>query len=201
MGRNKLLYTIFGLVILIILIYSFAGNFNQENYLQEVLDKRAEIDQFMRSSDDSPFQTVEEPYQGLNYYDPNPDYRINADFTKIDSGKVRRLPTSDGKEEMYREYGFADFMLNGREHRLLVLEMVGGINHIFIPFADSTSGEDTYGAGRYLELPTIRNGKILLDFNYSYNPYCAYSASYSCPLPPAENYLATSILAGEKNYD
>lgn len=201
MRRNQLLYLIFGTVILAILFYSFIGNFNQENYIQEVLDKREEIDEFMRTSSESPFQRVTEPYNGLSYYDPDPDYRIIADFVPIENGSIRRLPTSDGKEEMYTEYGYADFDLNGRFHRLLVLEMVGGIKHIFVPFADSTSGDVTYGAGRYLEVPTIRNGKIELDFNLSYNPYCAYSAEYSCPLPPAENYLATAIPAGEKNYE
>ena len=79
--------------------------------------------------------------------------------------------------------------------------MVGGIEHIFIPFADSTSGEDTYGAGRYLELGEIKNDRVVIDFNYAYNPYCAYSIDFSCPLPPAENYLAVAIEAGEKNYD
>jgi uncharacterized protein (DUF1684 family) len=201
MSRNRLIYIIVGTVVAFILFYSFLGNNGQETYIQEVLDKREETDRFMRTSDESPFRFTEETFEGLNYYEPNPDYLINADFIPISNGDIRRLPTSDGKEELYREYGFADFQLDGRGHRLLVLQAAGGLKHIFIPFADSTSGDDTYGAGRYLEVPQIRDGKILLDFNYAYNPYCAYVADYSCPLPPIENYLATSIFAGEKNYE
>jgi len=201
MSRNQLIYVIVGVMVLIILFYSFLGTNGQETYIQEVLTKREETDRFMRASEESPFNNAEEVYNGLKYYDPNPDYKINADFTLISNGDLRRLPTSDGKEEIYREYGFADFELDGRSHRLLILQMEGGLNHIFLAFADSSSGDETYGAGRYLEIPEIRDGKILLDFNYAYNPYCAYVADYSCPLPPAENYLATYILAGEKNYE
>ena len=201
MNRNRLIYMIVGVVVVIILFYSFLGNNGQETYIREVLSKREETDRFMKTSNESPFRLTEEAYKGLNYYEPNRKYQINADFTVISNGKIRRLPTSDGKEELYREYGFADFELDGREHRLLILESASGLKHIFIPFADSTSGHDTYGAGRYLEVPTIQDGKVLLDFNYAYNPYCAYVADYSCPLPPVENYLATSILAGEKNYE
>ena len=201
LSRNNLLYTLVGAVILIILFYSFMESGGQDNYIQEVLKKREATDSFMRTSEESPFRTTEDIYHGLSYFDPDPAYRVNADFNPISNGRIRKLPMSDGKEEMYQEYGFADFKLNGRAHRLLVLQSAGGLKNIFIPFADSTSGEDTYGAGRYLEVPEIGNGKILLDFNYAYNPYCAYSATYSCPLPPAENYIAISILAGEKNYD
>jgi len=187
---------------MVILLYSFLETGGQDNYVQEILDKRAETDQFMRNSKESPFLNKLESYHGLNYFEPDLEFKINADFTKISDGKIRKLPTSDGKEEQYQEYGFADFNLDRRNHRLLILKTVEGeSNHIFIPFADSTSGDETYGAGRYLELPTIKGGKVLLDFNLAYNPYCAYSADYSCPLPPAENYLATSIKAGEKNYD
>ena len=201
MSRNKFLYSIMTMVIIAIIFYSFMGNGNQENYLEDVLNKRKETDSFMRNSDESPFKNAQITYEGLNYFDPDPAYKLTARFELLEKGEIRKIPTSDGKVELYREYGYVNFELNDRQNRLLVLQMVGGTEHIFIPFADSTSGDDTYGAGRYLEVPNIDGNKIELDFNHSYNPYCAYSADFSCPLPPAENYLAISILAGEKNYD
>lgn len=201
MRRNQIIYIVVGAVIIIILLYSFLGTGGQENYVQEVLKEREETNRFMRTSPESPFKFVEEDFQGLKYFDPDPGYKINADFIPISNGQIRRIPTSDGKEELYLEYGYADFRLQNRDLRLLVLQSTDQSKHLFIPFADSTSGDLTYGAGRYLDITFVRDGKILIDFNYAYNPYCAYSKKYSCPLPPAENYLAVSILAGEKNYD
>lgn len=76
-------------------------------------------------------------------------------------------------------------------------------NHLFLPFTDLTSGEETYDNGRYIDLETvdIKNKTVEIDFNKAYNPYCAYvSYTYNCPIPPKENYLPVAILAGEKNY-
>lgn len=70
---------------------------------------------------------------------------------------------------------------------------------LFLPFQDATSGHETYPAGRYLELPVLEDGRIRLDFNYAYHPFCAYNANYSCPMPPIENKLDVPIRAGERN--
>ena len=69
-----------------------------------------------------------------------------------------------------------------------------------MPFVDATSGTETYGAGRYLELEALEDGTFLADFNLAYNPYCAYSEDYSCPIPPAENRISVPVRAGEKQY-
>jgi uncharacterized protein (DUF1684 family) len=76
-------------------------------------------------------------------------------------------------------------------------------DHLFLPFTDLTSGEETYTAGRYIDLSfeDIIDNKVVIDFNKAYNPYCAYvSGKYNCPIPPRENTLSVAILAGEKNY-
>jgi hypothetical protein len=74
---------------------------------------------------------------------------------------------------------------------------VGGGGY-FLPFMDATSGDETYGAGRYLEIEPLPGGKLLVDFNMAYNPYCAYNEYWSCPIPPKENRLSVPIEAGEK---
>ena len=74
-------------------------------------------------------------------------------------------------------------------------------DELFLPFRDATSGRETYGAGRYLEPAKLAGGRLLVDFNLAYNPYCAYSEEYSCPLPPFENHLKVAIRAGEKAYN
>jgi uncharacterized protein len=83
-----------------------------------------------------------------------------------------------------------------------LLQKAGTRDYLFIPFTDATSGTDSYGAGRYIDgtISDIRNGSLVLDFNKAYNPYCAYSAGYNCPIPPRENDLPVAIRAGERNY-
>ena len=114
------------------------------------------------------------------------------------------LGTSDGKEEHYLEYAYADFKLHGKAQRLLILELMDmGPNRgkLFLAFADETSANETYGAGRYLDVTrTSGSNTITLDFNKAYNPYCAYNDEFSCPFPPKENLLTVAIMAGEKNY-
>ena len=100
MSRNQILYIIVGAAVIIILIYSFLGTGGQENYTRDVLEQREETDEFMRTSEESPFKFVEAPFSGLKYFDPDLNYKINADFVPISNGKIRRLPTSDGKEEL-----------------------------------------------------------------------------------------------------
>lgn len=75
-----------------------------------------------------------------------------------------------------------------------------GHSGYFVPFRDKTSGRETYGAGRYLDIETSQNGAVTIDFNQAYNPYCAYNDAYSCPLPPVENWLSVPIEAGELDY-
>ena len=96
--------------------------------------------------------------------------------------------------------GVAVFRLAGRELRLTPVLESPDARDLFFIFRDATSGRETYGAGRYLEPQELPNGQILLDFNLAYNPFCAYSSSYSCPLPPFENHLTVAIRAGEKDF-
>ena len=140
-------------------------------------------------------------FAGLNYYPPNEEYRIQADFTRIASPVTITLSTNDGKKRGYLEYGYAEFEMRGIRNRLLVLQMEEPYeDKLFIPFADETSTLETYGAGRYLEAEKPSGDFIELDFNLSYNPYCAYSGEYSCAFPPRENLLSVAIEAGEKKY-
>jgi uncharacterized protein (DUF1684 family) len=114
------------------------------------------------------------------------------------------MPTTTTRSPVYRRFGFVQFQLNGMEHQLTVFQNMelkkqeGYTNYLFLPFRDSSSGNESYGGGRYLDLDIPKGEKILLDFNLAYNPYCVYSDRYSCPIPPEENRLKTAIRAGEK---
>jgi uncharacterized protein (DUF1684 family) len=118
------------------------------------------------------------------------------------------MPTHSGKTKKYRQYGVARFIINDTVASLCIyqnlklLEEEKYKNHLFIPFTDGTSYIESYAGGRYIDLETtdIKNGKLLIDFNKCYNPYCAYSTGYNCPVPPVENRLQVAIMAGEKMY-
>lgn len=204
MNSKTILGIITGSIIIIILVYSFSGGENDAQYIERINKEREDTDRFMRSSRSSPFREANIKYQGLKYYDPDPQYKLVAKFTPSEKRSALLLPTSDGKEIRYLPYGYADFELHNVKNRLLILELADGSKeegHLFIPFGDETSAGETYGAGRYLDINHQKNQRTInLDFNKAYNPYCAYSETYSCPLPPRENLLTIPIRAGEKIY-
>lgn len=105
------------------------------------------------------------------------------------------METSTGGKRMYKRAGRIQFEVGGANANLNVYQDDHGF---FLPFRDATSGQETYPAGRYLEPDLNSDGRLHVDFNYAYNPYCAYSPHYSCPLPPVENWLKVPIRAGEK---
>lgn len=187
---------------LVIIFYSYTDV--DASYVEQITKERAEKDDYMRTSDESPFKGKAASFTGLKYFPVNPKYNIVADLTPIQQRKTLRLTTSDGKEEHYLEYAYADFKLDGKSQRLLILEIMEmgpSRGKLFLAFADETSARETYGAGRYLDVyKNTGSNTITLDFNKAYNPYCAYVDDFSCPFPPKENLLTVPIHAGEKNY-
>jgi uncharacterized protein (DUF1684 family) len=111
------------------------------------------------------------------------------------------MTTSKGTTQRYLRFGYFQFGLNNSQVILQAYKSADrDDDHLFVPFRDKTSGKETYPAARYLDLEIRPDDTCLLDFNYAYNPYCAYSEDYICPLPPAENWLAVDIRAGELKY-
>ncbi len=156
-------------------------------------------DAWFKSSPDSPLPPGErEHFIGLNYYPENPDLRLIITPEPFAEQEPIRMTTSTGGTQDYLRWGRFHFVVDGQPAALTVYYASWG--DYFVPFADTTSGGETYGAGRYLELDQRGDGTFLADFNLAYNPYCAYSDEYSCPIPPAENRIAVPIRAGEKLY-
>ena len=204
MKAKNIILLIVLIVLIIIVFYSFQSSQDDTAYHELITKEREEKDRFMRTSDESPFAEDKKNFKGLQYFPPDPTYRIIADLRPIENKKAIVLATSDGKEERYIEYAYAEFDLDNAHHKLLILEMMdmGPFRgKLFLAFGDETSALETYGAGRYLDVAKVPgSATIVLDFNQAYNPYCAYNNTYSCPLPPAENLLKVAIKAGEKNY-
>ncbi len=189
------------IVVSAISIYLLNSGDDNEAYIQEILDERKEKDQNFRNSEESPIMD-KTSFNGLNYFPVDPNFRVTAVIEKIEKKPLKTLKTSDGKIQQYKQFAYAKFKLDGQRYKLLLLKPAGfrDLDIIFTAFADNTSGEETYGGGRYLDLDFKNARQIKLDFNKAYNPYCEYNSKYSCPLPPPENILSMSIQAGEKKY-
>jgi uncharacterized protein (DUF1684 family) len=145
----------------------------------------------------------------FRFYPVNEKFRISAKFEQVSDGKWFNMETSGNIKKIFRVYGIAHFTINDTAVKLPIYQSQDLMNidgykrHLFVPFTDLSSGEETYAAGRYLDvtIDDIHNGTILLDFNKAYNPYCVYvSGKYNCPIPPPESRLPVMITAGEKNF-
>jgi uncharacterized protein len=164
------------------------------------------LDEFRRSKDawfkvssDSPLPYGDrESFAGLNYYPENPDLCLTVRPEEYAEQEQVLMTTNTGGTQEYLRWGHFSFEVAGQPADLTIYYAAWG--GYFVPFVDATSADETYGAGRYLELEEVGAGAFLADFNLAYNPYCAYSEEYSCPIPPAENRIAVPIRAGEKLY-
>lgn len=163
---------------------------------------RRQKDKFFSENPDSPILPEEkEQFTGLKYYPIDLDYRVMARLVSEPHPGIFRVQTTTGGHKEYARVGRLEFELNGQRLSLTAFmppadEPLHG-NRLFVPFRDRTSGKETYGAGRYLDLNKKATDEYVLDFNRAYNPYCAYSPYYSCPLPPGENNLPVEVRAGE----
>ena len=204
MKSRSVLILIAVAVALVSIIYSFIGGKDHTAYVEQINSEREDKDRFMRTSVESPFVDVPDEFKGLKYFPPDIKYRIIADLTPAQDKTPVVLRTTDGKEQHYATYAYADFDLDGYHNKLTILETIEvgpSKGKLFLAFGDETSAVETYGAGRYLDVTKVPGSNtITLDFNLAYNPYCAYVDKFSCPLPPPENLLKVAIRAGEKTY-
>ncbi len=156
-----------------------------------------------RTSSGSPIPAhARRDFPGLAYFPVDGTYRLEglrlAPFGD-DQPVELSIPTSDGRMRPARRVGTFGFSLGGTRCALTAYDLEGGHAHsLFVPFLDGTSGGETYGAGRYLDVEPAADGSCVLDFNLAYHPLCAFSEDYSCPLTPAENRLPVRIEAGER---
>ncbi len=157
---------------------------------------RASKDRFFATDTQSPLGAEQRRlFRGLHYFPENRALRQQVVIEEFPDKEAVTLQTTTGAAQSYTRFGKIRFAVEGQQ---VALTVFAGPHGFFLPFADSLAGRETYGAGRYLELEPVGNGKYLVDFNYAYNPYCAYNDAWSCPITPAENRIKAPIRAGEK---
>jgi uncharacterized protein (DUF1684 family) len=168
-------------------------------------------DDLFRRHPQSPLSDeVRARFRGLAYFDPDPSYRVTMRLEPAEAGEPLVIDTG-GEDGIitYRRAGWLRFHLGGQDCRLTVFSLVGYGGGLFLPFRDATSSKETYGGGRYL-FDTVKNTDglsldfragspdVTIDFNFAYNPSCAYDPRWACPLAPRENWLPVPVPAGEK---
>ena len=177
------------------------ADFDENAWRERLRDHRAEKDEFLASHPQSPVPSEErERFSGLAYFDPDPAYRVVARFERARSPETVNLESTRGPPQPYERVGVFGFDLRG-DHHTLVAFRVAGAESLFVPFADETSGDETYKRGRYLDVDAADaegRDSVVLDFNLAYSPFCAYDDNFSCAVPPNENELEVAVRAGER---
>ncbi len=175
-----------------------------DGWAEQVRGNRAEKDDFFAEHRQSPIPPEErDDFDGLAYYDPDPDYRVAATVTVHDDPEPVEMDTSDGRAIQYRRVVTFSVPLGGESRDLHGYRQDGeDTESLFVPFRDKTTGQQTYEGGRYMELELdgdlVDGDRVTIDFNLAYSPFCAYSETFACPLPPEENWLETAVEAGER---
>jgi len=182
-----------------ILILSTVAAWSQSSYLDS-------LNQYQKEYVEKHEVVTGDDKQFFRFYPVDEKYRVTADFKKAGNSKWFSMETSGSIKKVFRIYGVINFTINDTAVKLNIYQSQALMNtdeyedHLFLPFTDLTSGEETYDAGRYIDLKTgdIVNDKVVIDFNKAYNPYCAYvDGKYNCPIPPRENQSEVAIQAGE----
>ena len=145
-------------------------------------------------------------FKSLHFYPINENFFVLAKFVRTPDEKPFEMPTTTERKPLYVKYGEAHFSIGGKSFKLNVYQsqdlkkIEKYKNSLFLPFTDLTSGVESYGGGRYIDVEIPEGDVLPIDFNRAYNPYCAYNHKYSCPIPPSENDLAIEIKAGVKKF-
>ncbi|QYH38446.1 DUF1684 domain-containing protein [Algoriphagus sp. NBT04N3] len=183
-----------------------SGAFAQ-SHTSDVLAFQEKLNKSYADPDKSPLSKEKlQEFEGLPFFPIDENYRVVATFQKLPKVDLHTFKTSDNRLRDYEKYGIATFTLDGQEMQLTLFKSISKVitpgyeNSLFLPFTDLTNGKETYGGGRYMDVEIPEGDSIVLDFNKSYNPYCAYSTNYSCPIPPKENDLPVYIKAGIKHF-
>lgn len=176
-----------------------------DEYEARIRTQRSAREEYFETNPHSPIpEDRREEFPGLAYFPIDRAYRFELDLHEHDEKETLTVETSTGNAREYLQWGEFRFEVDSVEETLQAFKGDPDEERLWVPFRDETSGDETYGAGRYLDLEfeshRTADGKWILDFNAAYNPTCAYNEAYECPLIPMENWLEVRIEAGEKAY-
>ena len=191
--------------IITLFVLSFSLFTVAQTHQEEVTKFQEELNKEYKDPIKSPLTKKDfRKFKGHDFFPINDELRVMANFQRMENAIPFLMKTTTDRLPTYEVYGVATFEIDGKEYRLNIYQShslrntVQYKNYLFLPFTDLTNGEGTYTGGRFIGLEIPEADIIVIDFNKAYNPYCAYSPKYSCPIPPEENHLEIRVEAGVK---
>ncbi|NVK53314.1 MAG: DUF1684 domain-containing protein [Flavobacteriaceae bacterium] len=196
--------------LLLLIFLSSVSLTAQDTYIKEIKNYQYKENLKFNDKNTSPLTAKDlRKFSALSFYKIDRKYKIVAKLVKEKNPVIFAMPTTTERKPLYIKYGTLFFTLDGKQQQLNIYQNKDlGRNpmyrdYLFLPFTDKTSGNGSYGGGRYIDVLTTdekTDGTINIDFNKAYNPYCAYSDRYSCPITPKENHISVEVKAGVKAY-
>lgn len=190
------------------LLGPFSGYGQSADWKKGALDFQAELNRQYADSAESPLEEADRVhFEGLAFFPVRKAYRVEARVELTPDAVPFEMATVSGKTKTFVKYGVLHFELRGKKESLAMYRNLKlsvqeeYADYLFIPFKDLSSGVESYGGGRYIDFKVPTGDVVVLDLNQCYNPYCAYSSGWNCPIPPEENFLDVKVLAGVRKWD
>ena len=192
-------------LLLLLLFTTGFGSAQNSDKVRSAEDFQKKMNLDFKDPQESPLAPKERKnFTSLEYFTIDTTYNVEADFVRTPYESPFEMPTTTDRKPVYVKYGELYFVLKGVDFKLNVYQnqdpKKGYEDYLFVPFTDLTNGATSYSGGRYLDMMIPNSSKVILDFNKAYNPFCAYSGKYSCPIVPEENHLEIEVPAGVKAY-
>ena len=195
-------------ILLLVMLLQFSLGFAQTQFRWEAVEKfQNELNAEYADSKTSPLLPEDlKEFKSLDFYPANEKFFVVAQFVRTANEQPFEMKTSTDRKPVYVKYGEAHFSIEGQLFKLNIYRNIELSkkeqykDYLFLPFSDLTCGDESYIGGKYIDLKIPQGDTVVIDFNRSYNPYCAYSPKYSCPKVPLENDLKIAIRAGVKKF-
>jgi len=195
-------------ILILVFLAQWSFGFAQVKFDHKSAEKfQTEINAEYANAKTSPLMAADlAVFKTLDFYPIDGKYSLIAQFIRTKKEKPFEMQTSTDRKPVYVKYGEAHFIIDGKALKLNIYKNIELSkqkkykDYLFLPFSDLTSGKESYIGGKYIDLKTPKGNTIVIDFNTSYNPYCAYNHKYSCPKVPLENDLDVEIKAGVKKF-
>ena len=196
-------------ILLVLILLMISCNSKDKRPLMGDTPYQQRLNSSFKDATSSPLKKRDlKEFKGLQFFPIDSNFIVTAKLTRKENAPIFKMPTTTDRAPLYKEFGVLDFIINNKSLQLTVYQSQEDLedeqykDYLFIPFTDETSGNESYGGGRYMDLLTtdIKEDTVVLNFNNTYNPYCAYNEKYSCPLTPRENHLNIEVKAGIKAF-
>lgn len=186
---------------------SYAQKIKYSSFKKEIDRFQKKLNKEFKDPQESPLTKEDlKVFKSLEFFPADTNFRVIATVKRTKNPKPFKMQTTTDRLPVYTVYAYVSFKLKGKTYNMPVYQNQKLMitpeykDYLFLPFTDLTNGKTTYGGGRYLDLEIPEGATMVIDFNKAYNPYCAYNAKYSCPIPPAKNHIDVEVTAGVKKF-